>query len=426
VSLCANGSEPATGSPLYVWISWLDAKSWLGSLWGVFSWLGLGAHASLEQVSVFCATEPVQPTYPGDATVLAAARDPVAFETCLTYIEDCARWWVWKNVCVCSTLATGTCYYVGASGPQPNSNALPANHRRGMEFYLKVTGLTLYGARVYFSTVGTGTFDVQWIDQHAGTNHIESFAGVTGTHDYFFATPLALVNVNSSYIHDLILRFPNSGYDITYNGVGETPIDTTQIHVNKLIYQSDLTSGMTELFNQTLPIRTIICDADPNPAPYAPAPPAVPTTDLPVQPTFPCTTDANICELVNYLSVQVAATKLQVDLIQRQSVPFAFNTGTVHSGLSGSGSFTVAGLIGLLIQSSTVPTAWGSSVDSPARNIPSTVTVAVGTTAGDQDSHFCHLGEEVWLPPGMGAMTKVSYSFRPGCGGAITELKREP
>ena len=170
----------------------------------------------------------------------------------------------------------------------------------------------------------------------------------------------------------------------------------------------------------------VICTANPVPTPYAPAPPPSPTTDLPVQPTFTCSTTANLCELVNYLSVQVAATKLQVDLIQRQSVPFAFNIGTVHSGLSGSGSFTIAGLIGLLIQSSTVPAVWGSSTDSPARNIPATVTVAVGTAAGDQDSHFCHLGEEVWLPPGMGAMTKVSYAFRPGCSGAITELLREP
>jgi hypothetical protein len=426
VALCSNGSEPAPGAPLYVWITWLDAKAWLGSLWGVFSWLGLGAHASIEAVNTFCATEPTQPVYPGDATVLAAARDPIAFEACLTYIEDSARWWVWANTCVCSTPAAGTCYPVLNTGALGSTGGDSQNYRWGAELYAKVSGLTIYGMTIRFQAVGGGTFDIVTVDQHDSELHTETFAGVAGLHTYYLATPMPMNNTGSGNIYDVIIRVPNAGYHLYYNTSGAMPIDTTQLHYNKYIYQSDLTSGMQELFNQTQAFDPVICTADPNPAPYDPAPPDPPDTDLPVQPTFDCTDTADLCELVNNLVVQVAATKGQVDLIQRQNVPFAYIVGTVHSALTGTGSITVQGLIGLLIQTSTIPAAWGTSTDDPARYIPSPVSVAVGTTDGDQDQHFCHLVEELWFPEDMGAMTRIHYAFRPGCGGAITELKREP
>jgi hypothetical protein len=153
----------------------------------------------------------------------------------------------------------------------------------------------------------------------------------------------------------------------------------------------------------------------------------VPTApDIPTLPTLACTTTADLCTLVNTLVIQLAQTRGQVDLIQRQVVPFGLIPGTVHSGLTGSGTISVAGLIGLLIGTTVLPASWGSSEDDPARSIPSPVSVAVGTSAGQQDHHFCHLGEELWFPQNMGAMTNVTYAFRQGCGGSITELRREP
>jgi hypothetical protein len=115
-----------------------------------------------------------------------------------------------------------------------------------------------------------------------------------------------------------------------------------------------------------------------------------------------------------------------VTLIQRQAVPFGYIVGTVHSGLTGSGSFTVADILGVLVQVSTVPAYWGVTSDNPHRYVPAPAMVAAGDAAGDQDTHFVHFTEELWFPSAMGAMTRVKYEFKPGCGGAVTELVREP
>jgi hypothetical protein len=115
-----------------------------------------------------------------------------------------------------------------------------------------------------------------------------------------------------------------------------------------------------------------------------------------------------------------------VTLIQRQAVPFGYIVGTVHSGLTGSGSFTVSDILGVLVQVSTIPVYWGVTSDNPHRYVPAPAMVAAGDSAGDQDTHFVHFTEELWFPPAMGAMTRIKYEFKPGCGGAVTELIREP
>jgi hypothetical protein len=254
----------------------------------------------------------------------------------------------------------------------------------------------------------------------------ESFTGVSGLHTYYLATPIPMDNVGSGNIYDVVLAFPNSGYGFSYENVNVTPADTTQLHYNKFIYQSDLTSGMIDWSPAHLPMDPVICNADPNPAPTTPVGPGAPDTDIPDAPSLDCSSTADLCELVNSLMQAVASMRQQVDLIQRQNVPFAYTIGTVHSGLTGSGSISVAGLIGLLVQTSTTPAGWGTSTDEPARYIPSPVSVAVGDSHGTQTHHYCHLPEELWFPDDMGAMTHVDYEFRPGCGGAITELRREP
>jgi len=327
---------------------------------------------------------------------------------------------------VCTAAPAGTCYPVLSTGPFSIPNSIPANYRFGCEFYPKVTGLTIWGVAINFTSVGAGNFFIEWDNHDTGVSHRENFAGVSGLHTYYFATPCAMPTAGSGHIFDVVFGLPNSGYAFTTSGAGSTPIDTTQLHYNKFIYQSDLTSGMIDFSNNQVPLDPVICTANPLPATTVPASPATPPTALPVQPTLACSTTADLCTLVNTIVQQLAEVRLQVDLIQRQDAPVGYVVGTVHSGLTGAGSFTVGSLLGLLIQTSTTPAAWGLSHDTPARNIPEAVTVAVGTADGDQDSHFSNLSEELWFPTDMAAMTKVSYSFRPGCGGAITELLRAP
>ena len=99
--LCAYGSQPTPTDPPYVWVSWVDANSWLGTVFAKFSWLAQLIQPVLNEINAFCSNEPVQPVYPGDATVAAAAYDPVAFETVITFLKQSATWWVWSQQCQC-------------------------------------------------------------------------------------------------------------------------------------------------------------------------------------------------------------------------------------------------------------------------------------------------------------------------------------
>lgn len=120
-------------------------------------------------------------------------------------------------------------------------------------------------------------------------------------------------------------------------------------------------------------------------------------------------------------------TRAQVNLIQRQSVPFAYVYGDNHAGLTGDGEIAIdTPLIGV-------------SVDVVA--VPSSVSVRAGTPQHLSDVGFVTLGTaDGWLAsrridadgtlelarPGAGALTRIGYSLAPGVEVSIRELVREP
>lgn len=114
-----------------------------------------------------------------------------------------------------------------------------------------------------------------------------------------------------------------------------------------------------------------------------------------------------------------------VTLIQRQLAPFAYNSGTVHSGLTGQGSFAVQGLIGARLEL----TAWTSNV-SELSGDPDVIGGAGWINWGSPDGvtprEFIDAEEQVSFPIAAGAMTRIHYSLNVGTVLTITELSREP
>jgi len=100
--LCPYGSVPKSGAPPFVWLTWLDAQSWLGVVFAKLSFLSYLVPPVLKEINSFCATEPPQPTPISNADVLAAAYDPQKFEALIQYIKDSIYWWVWSQNCVCN------------------------------------------------------------------------------------------------------------------------------------------------------------------------------------------------------------------------------------------------------------------------------------------------------------------------------------
>jgi len=114
----------------------------------------------------------------------------------------------------------------------------------------------------------------------------------------------------------------------------------------------------------------------------------------------------------------------RLDLIQRQIVPFAYVSGPTHSALSGTGTISVQGILGLLLNVS-VPSRAGA-VDGTPETRWDVGWINFGTTDGYAERQFIQSDSQVMFPPNAGAWTIVGYTLLPGVTATITELIREP
>lgn len=153
---------------------------------------------------------------------------------------------------------------------------------------------------------------------------------------------------------------------------------------------------------------------------------------LPDDPTLTFTCDNNdLCTqllhvnvALNAIALRLATQEQLVTLIQRQGVPFGYITGTVHAGLSAAGEFTVADILGLAIDITTLPATYPSFGGDPD-TYHNLGKISVGTTEGWERSWWATHDPYLILPI-SGAITKVGYTFPSGIIATITELVREP
>lgn len=141
--------------------------------------------------------------------------------------------------------------------------------------------------------------------------------------------------------------------------------------------------------------------------------------DVPGAPADPCcppdvTTQA-------YLDLILA----QVNLIQRQSVPFSYVSSTAHSGLTGAGSINIQGLLGAKVHVSTLPSSYGVSGTSPGEHFDLGF-LTFGTADGFPSSYRLERVDQLLLPARCSAYTVLDYDLAPGVVVTITELLREP
>lgn len=138
---------------------------------------------------------------------------------------------------------------------------------------------------------------------------------------------------------------------------------------------------------------------------------------LPGQPTTACCPPDPIAAGLLQSILQM------VTLIQRQIVPFASIHGTSHTGLSGTGQFSVQGLIGLAVDLTTTPARVGSVAGTPDQ-LFDVGWVNVGTADGWGPRQF--IGSDPFiLSPVAGDVTKVGYSLPADVVATITEIVRE-
>lgn len=114
-----------------------------------------------------------------------------------------------------------------------------------------------------------------------------------------------------------------------------------------------------------------------------------------------------------------------VELIQRQTSPFAYVKGVVHSGLTGSGHIAVQGLIGALVTMTAIPSNVGSELGDPIEYFEAG-WINWGNSDGSSKREWLSVSPQTSFPPLAGQYTRIGYSLKPGVSIDITELSREP
>lgn len=131
-----------------------------------------------------------------------------------------------------------------------------------------------------------------------------------------------------------------------------------------------------------------------------------------------CPPDPQITGLLNQI---ISA----VTLMQRQLAPFAYVNGAVHSGISGSGTIAVQGLLGAKIDVTTLPSSLGREGSSP-EELFDVGFMTWGTADGYPQSFRIEHDPTLSLPARASAFTVLAYDLHPGVVVTITELVREP
>jgi len=417
--LCPYGSAPKSGSPAFVWLTWADAKTWLGTAFPQLSWVAYFVPPVLKEVISFCATEPPQRPTITDAEVIAAAGDPQKSEAIIQKIKDLIYWWVWSQNCVCnpSPGAPPTCAggwsssfiptAVGPGGSQFEIGTRFTSLQVGAQF----SGWRIWTPQAYNYAVGL----TLWTAAGASVTSTTISAGIPSGYSTYSVTPVTLTAGSDYWVSMCVLNGYQWCEDATapVNDVVATWVDH-RYHTGCGTVPGTVSGGWEG-------VQPILCVAA---APTTPDSPPVPVLTTPDTPTEGSCTTQDVCNLVQQVLESVTLVRSMVDLIQRRAVPFAWILSTPHPGLTGTGVISVQDVIGASV-SMTVPGGWGSTAETPRRLIPSAGSLQGSDGSRYSDNFQLHYEQELIFFDQSWA-TGIRYNFRPGVTCTLTPLLPEP
>ena len=114
-----------------------------------------------------------------------------------------------------------------------------------------------------------------------------------------------------------------------------------------------------------------------------------------------------------------------VTLIQRQLAPFGYIASTVHSGLTGNGSFSVSDLLGMKASITAGSSLIGTTSGTPPELFDAGF-ISFGTSDGYSKSFRIDHNPTLMFPEDCGLYTLIGYTIPVGLTVSLTELVREP
>lgn len=393
--ICPSGSQPQTGVSEWFTFEEADIANFAPPLFGFLTYALMGIPTAPQNTDTFCTTPPdgdlptladyaklafpplalLSGTYRRFGNQLKQAKFSALCE-CLggstgTYPSTPCRTET-VNITVANTTAPGACYKGSCRyWPATGAHSFPSMSAHKM----RVTVLSL---------VGSGNFTMY------GPSTGEGWIGFDGT--------LAVGNTDTK-------DFATT--DADWNG--EMWGNSGDVDITLLV----------EYFPRSGESCTSLT------APPAPPPDLVPPFDWPSPPSSPsCGSYQDICDALPGIQNKLLSIEQMVTLIQRQHVPFAYLLDTPSTGLTGTGSISAQGILGVLVSLTTVPSAWGSTAETPRRLIPAAGSVQAASSDGSEDNHLIHYEDQVVMLTSPW-VTSVEYNFRPGIVATVTPIRRE-
>lgn len=350
-------------------------------------------------LSVYCASDPpAQPTItPGDliALLLGPLTGGLDYLTAVQKFRDLAGNLLWPTLCMCNVVGTPAATPLAEPAGAPDNNPLPAPTTQPC-LTVTPTGVGVTNGNSHTLQVGlfpAGATSCRYTWQTVATTAPGPNLRVTIDQQQTTGPSTFIVvktdNLTISPGHQAVLSVavdPRAdAWALSYTGVGGAAGTS----------RPEAWPGVA-----TWAPFDVYCNGD--------------IAGTTVQPCCPPDT----------ISTGLLQQILQlVTLMQRQAVPFATVHGAVHSGLTGDGSFSVQGILGLSVSLTTLPARAGGTAGTPD-TIFDVGWVNVGTADGYGPRQFIS-SNPLLVGPVAGDATVVGYSLPADVVAEITELVRE-
>lgn len=419
---CAFGATPADGVAPTKEIA-LDRAAWevltgTPSTW--FDWI-LGVYVTqFMSAADLCTLNPSDPALPSVITIAKAFfRDPSSILDLYAYVRAKLIYLAFSVNCVClpDPLAPPTCATGWASSFTPTPAVGPSGGPNGVgtKFTSLLGGAQFSGFRVwvpqaYNYDVGLTLWDSSGT-MILGDTIVGGFSA--GYHE-FAVTPVTLT-AGHDYIVEMCVQ---TGYQ-WYESATAPTNDSVATWVSHLYKSGSGCSGMPDTTSGGWEgIQPLLCTS----GAVAPTTPVVPSEpdDLPVPPPWSCATVSDVCVRLQQISERL-------DWLIR-SEPSVTNSslaeGTVHAGLTGTGTLVVSGILGVRVLLTTIPPQYGGTVGTP------TLHFGLGrvdwmTAEGWTGRRYLSDTplEQVFTTP---SVSSIGYSLAGGIVATIVELVKGP
>lgn len=378
---CPGGSEPQVGAPQFFTLDDAYIAGKFGSFAGWLTTWAMGLPASPQVTADFC-SKPPPLEYPTAEDWLKLATPPIALATG-TYTRF-GNWILaqkWHDLCQCKS-GTQTCHINTSGNVQWGTAGQPSN-----------TTVVPYGATTLAWQMTAPDYG-NWI---------------------------AIENVLDAS------NSPIAGWTNNENGeLGQTYSRTSTLPNGAKTVVTRLWQGRDEpaTGSWTGTVDYTPCDTVP-PVIFEPPPVVQPPPDYPPAPIAgPCTSFADICIMLSNLQNKLDWTRMELQLLQRWSEPFAYRYGRTIPGLTGAGQLEIDRLLGLqVVLTKVTPGAKVARGGTPY--IFDQGWMSVEDPEGMVEEKRITRQAFTWLPARMALATTFKYDLFEGAELAIAELLPE-